>query len=106
MNVLDFLVNTYEEDITKSPHRSNVGDSNINDDRVCRQRGRQPNERIRYLAQHPNYAKKTRVVCSKRHRSLPNFIGQYFPQRDNSKPMSHVFYCASMLMLLKPWRNV
>ncbi|KAF8885735.1 hypothetical protein CPB85DRAFT_1258568 [Mucidula mucida] len=29
-----FLVNTYEEDIAKSPHGSNVGDSNIDDDRT------------------------------------------------------------------------
>ncbi|KAG1830512.1 hypothetical protein EV424DRAFT_1273811, partial [Suillus variegatus] len=35
---------------------------------------------------------------------LPNFIGRYFPRQDD--PEIYPFYCASMLLLLKPWRNV
>lgn len=36
------------------------------------------------------------------HNNLPNFIGQYFPRRNDVE--TYDFYCASMLMLLKPWR--
>ncbi|KAJ3911854.1 hypothetical protein F5877DRAFT_21793, partial [Lentinula edodes] len=35
---------------------------------------------------------------------LPNFIGKYFPRRDD--PASYPLYCAAMLLLLKPWRNI
>jgi hypothetical protein len=38
------------------------------------------------------------------HNNLPNFIGRFFPQRDEQETYS--FYCASMLLLLKPWRNI
>ncbi|KAM6492479.1 hypothetical protein JOM56_012203, partial [Amanita muscaria] len=32
---------------------------------------------------------------------LPNIVGCYFPRRDD--PTIYQFYCACMLMLLKPW---
>ncbi|KAH9956046.1 hypothetical protein BGW80DRAFT_1144634, partial [Lactifluus volemus] len=35
---------------------------------------------------------------------LPNFMGRYFPRNDD--PEIGDFYYASVLMLLKPWRNV
>ncbi|KAJ7331384.1 hypothetical protein DFH08DRAFT_649678, partial [Mycena albidolilacea] len=35
---------------------------------------------------------------------LPNFIGSPFPRRDD--PEIHDFYCAAMLVLLKPWRDL
>lgn len=38
------------------------------------------------------------------HNTLPNFIGRYFPRSDD--PDIYPFYCASMLMLLKPWRDL
>ena len=36
--------------------------------------------------------------------SLAHFIGRPFPHRDD--PEEYEFYCALMLMLLKPWRNL
>ncbi|KAG1858508.1 hypothetical protein F4604DRAFT_1493024, partial [Suillus subluteus] len=36
--------------------------------------------------------------------NLPNFIGSYFLRRDD--PKVYPFYCACMLVLLKPWRDV
>src|ERR1700721_1880275 len=38
------------------------------------------------------------------HNNLPNIIGRWFPRRDERE--SHSFYCASMLLLLKPWRSI
>ncbi|KIL62903.1 hypothetical protein M378DRAFT_50404, partial [Amanita muscaria Koide BX008] len=35
---------------------------------------------------------------------LPNFVGQFFPRRDD--PAIYPFYCACMLMLLIPWRDI
>ncbi|KIL55264.1 hypothetical protein M378DRAFT_59934, partial [Amanita muscaria Koide BX008] len=35
---------------------------------------------------------------------LPNFVGQFFPRRDD--PAIYPFYCACMLILLKPWRDL
>ncbi|KIL56470.1 hypothetical protein M378DRAFT_47378, partial [Amanita muscaria Koide BX008] len=35
---------------------------------------------------------------------LPNIVGRYFPRRDD--PLIYPFYCACMLMLLKPWRDL
>ncbi|KIO06695.1 hypothetical protein M404DRAFT_44380, partial [Pisolithus tinctorius Marx 270] len=44
------------------------------------------------------------IMRSPHHNTLPNFIGQYFPSCDDEDQQS--FYYASMLMLLKPWRNL
>ncbi|KIN95737.1 hypothetical protein M404DRAFT_49684, partial [Pisolithus tinctorius Marx 270] len=44
------------------------------------------------------------IMRSLHHNTLPNFIGQYFPSRDDEDQQS--FYYASVLMLLKPWRNL
>jgi PIF1-like helicase len=38
------------------------------------------------------------------HNNLPNIIGRFFPRRDERE--TYPFYCASMLLLLKPWRNI
>ncbi|KAJ7187074.1 hypothetical protein C8R46DRAFT_810295, partial [Mycena filopes] len=38
------------------------------------------------------------------HNTLPNFIGYQFPRRDDAETRD--FYCACMLVLLKPWRNL
>ncbi|KAH9971532.1 hypothetical protein BGW80DRAFT_1119375, partial [Lactifluus volemus] len=35
---------------------------------------------------------------------LPNFIGRYFPRQDDGGIED--FYCACILTLLKPWRNL
>ncbi|KIJ21314.1 hypothetical protein PAXINDRAFT_151861 [Paxillus involutus ATCC 200175] len=44
------------------------------------------------------------IVQGQGHNNLPNFIGHYFPRHDD--PDQYPFYCTSMLMLLKPWRNL
>ncbi|KAJ6518282.1 hypothetical protein C8R47DRAFT_959864, partial [Mycena vitilis] len=53
---------------------------------------------------HPAYKQKQRAVRSRGHNTLPNFIGNYFPRRDD--PDNEEFYHACMLTLLKPWRDL
>lgn len=88
-SVLSFFIDTYEEEQAKS-----------HDYRTTR--GRPRNPRIPYHSSHWKFNKKTRVFRSDGHRNLPNIIGQWFPRQDI--PETYAYYCASMLMLLKPWR--
>ena len=99
-NVIDFFVDTYEEDISSRDKTSN--NETLTDE--TRRPGRPRNERIRYADHHPKSTQKQCVLRTLGHRNLPNFIGRYFPRRDD--PEIYNFYCASMLMLLKPWRNL
>lgn len=66
--------------------------------------GRPRNEYVAYHLEHPKASTVHRIIRSKNHNNLPNFIGQKFPQSND--PDTYDFYCASMLMLLKPWRNL
>jgi len=90
-NVLDFLVETYEEDMGRRAS-------------VPSRWGRHRNERFPYQEGHWKTSKKTRVKRADGHRNLPNIIGQWFPRRDDEN--SYGYYCACMLLLLKPWRDV
>ncbi len=69
-----------------------------------RKPGRCPNPRVRYLPSHPKYVSVHRVLRTNGHNALPNFIGRYFPRRDD--PELYAFYYACMLVLLKPWRSI
>jgi hypothetical protein len=102
-NMIDFFVNTFEEAGSAWEQESEGVDSLTGSDQ-CRKRGRPRNERVPYLDQHPRARNLHRVLRSKGHNNLPNFIGRYFPRRDDTE--IHSFYCACMLMLLKPWRNI
>ncbi len=44
------------------------------------------------------------MVRKEGHNNLPNFIGQYFPCSDDQDIRE--FYCASMLVLMKPWTDM
>ncbi|KAI1782352.1 hypothetical protein LXA43DRAFT_906046, partial [Ganoderma leucocontextum] len=68
------------------------------------QRGRPRNVRSRYLEGHPNADTKHRIVRSAGHNTLTNIIGSWFPRRDDEG--TYDTYCAAMLMLLKPWRDL
>jgi len=109
-NVMDFFVNTYEADIDKSSWKQATStpamDNQVDLMRGPRQRrrGRPLHERVHYLESHPKYKSKYRIVRDRHHNTLPNFIGRYFPSRDDEDQQS--FYFASMLSLLKPWRNL
>jgi len=107
-NVMDFFVNTYKADIDKRAWQQEKANAlamdNETDVLQCPKRGKPLHEHVRYLASHPKYNAKQCIVWSKRHNTLPNFIGQYFPCSDDEDQQS--FYHASMLTLLKPWRNL
>ena len=105
-NMLNFFVDTYEEDI---PHYTRHSDgssnsSNSDDDRATAPQGWPCHDHFPYLSMHPKAKQKQRVKRYWGHRNLPNFVGWYFPQRDN--PEIYLFYCVCMLVLLKPWHNL
>ena len=100
-NVIEFFVNTYEvplkkEDAQVKTHLDNNGG--------YRHGGRPCHQRVPYLSSHIKSRIKQQVIRGSGHNNLPNFIGRYFPPRDD--PDQYPFYCASMLMLLKSWRNI
>ena len=97
-NVMRFFTETYEEATPHTQHMHSVEGRST--------RGRIPNTRVPYLSGHPKSASALRVVRSFGHNTIPNFIGRYFPRRDDPDPAVHQFYRASMLILLKPWREL
>ena len=97
-SVFDFFVNTYEAEITKSDReKENSGEDSY------RGPGRPRNTRVRYLSDHPKASSLHRIIRSHGHRNLPNIIGRWFPRNDD--PEVFDYYAASMLLLLKPWRD-
>ncbi|TFY54236.1 hypothetical protein EVJ58_g8978 [Rhodofomes roseus] len=102
-NVVSFFVDTYEQSVNKArdveseAHHDEVGGQR-------RRRGRPPSDRSRYLPAHHRHDTVQRVVRGLGHNTLPNFVGAQFPRNDD--PDSYDFYCASMLLLFKPWRDV
>ncbi|KAF8484113.1 hypothetical protein JB92DRAFT_3131919 [Gautieria morchelliformis] len=103
-NLIDFFVDTYDVEITsKDKERENR--TAINEDQTDqRTRGRSLNIQSRYLIGHPKNTTRQWIVRCSGHMTLPNFIGRNFPRSDN--PDTYEFYCAAMLLLLKPWREV
>ena len=103
VNFFDFFVNTYETEIPlgerDKSHRSPARDGDQH-----RGPGRPRHTRIRYLPTHPKADSVQRILRPLGHRNLPNFIGRWFPRSDDEERQA--FYSASMLALLKPWRNL
>jgi hypothetical protein len=60
--------------------------------------------RSRYIGDHRKKYAKRRAIRAKGHNCLVDIVGPYFPRRDD--PDTRDFYCAAMLSLLKPWRDV
>ncbi|KAF5389042.1 hypothetical protein D9757_004879 [Collybiopsis confluens] len=97
--LLDFIVDTYDE-AQKESKRADSGAESSGEN----QRGRPRNLRSKYDSRHPNALTRERVIRSNDHRNLPNVTGGWFPKRDDDDTKDA--FCASMLMLLKPWRNL
>ena len=114
MNIIEFFVNTYEEDIGKQQkHTKNatnvMGEAyddglGVTNSDELQQRGQKPNDRIPYLVSHPKHSIVQCVLQRSGHNNLSNFIGYYFPRQDDIDAQD--LYHASMLMLLKSWRNI
>ena len=111
MNIIEFFVNTYEEDISSRRFEDldemgpmSRGPNETSDYMVRFRMGPRSNQRIRYLPSHPKFEMVQRVLRRTGHNNLPNFIGGRFPTGDDDDTRD--VYHASMLMLLKPWRNI
>ncbi len=66
--------------------------------------GRPRHDRVAYKDDHPKSKSSLRVLRCAQHNNLPNFINAKFPHDDDPQTYDH--YCASMLMLLKPWHSL
>jgi len=98
-SVFDFFVDTYETEITKADREAEL----FNED-ARRGPGRPRNPRARYLTSHPKSGSVQRVIRSPGHRNLPNFLSKWLPRNDDEA--INDYYCACMLVLLKPWRDL
>src|ERR1700722_8779467 len=100
-NVFNFFVDTYEKPISQRELQKETREISL---LASNGPGRPPHDRFRYLPNHPKHKVIQRIKRMIGHNNLPNIIGRYFPRRDD--PDTYQFYCASMLLLLKPWRNI
>jgi hypothetical protein len=96
MGFLTFTVETYDRRITTEEKKF----LNENDDFSI-----PSNENCRYLPLHPKRNSHIRVCRSENRTVLPNIIGPWFPRRDGDES-TRPYYYASMLAILKPWRNL
>lgn len=102
LNFLDFIVETYEKRKEKD-HVQEINDNEIDAEYV--KRGRKPNTHSRYLPSHPKYDTHFRIQRAEHHNNIPNIVGPWFPKRDDIHH-DNDFYYASVLALLKPWRDL
>jgi hypothetical protein len=96
MGYLSFLVETYEQRLSMINSARSDDDEDSNGHRVLNER---------YLSDHPRANTHYRVRRRPNHNSLPNIVGPWFPRRDVEESEKG-FYWASMLALLKPWRDL
>ncbi|OBZ68218.1 hypothetical protein A0H81_11694 [Grifola frondosa] len=97
-SIYNFFVDTYEI----SYHDHGAADEDAGENDVPHSHPR--HTRARYLEGHQKRTLAQRVIRSEGHNTLPNFIGQSFPRSDDED--CREFYCACMLMLLSPWRQL
>lgn len=99
MGFLSFTVETYERRIVTQ--NANVDDTH----QVEENHHVSTNETCRYLTDHPKKTTHTRARRSENHNFLPNIVGTWLPRR-NGEENTRPYYFASMLALLKPWREI
>ncbi|KAG9075419.1 hypothetical protein FRC06_010097, partial [Ceratobasidium sp. 370] len=97
MSFFDFIADTWEDECRPSQ-------DNRDNPKLPNRGGAQPHPRDSYLDGHPQSATCQRVCRAARHNMLPKIVGPYLPQSDH--PSTYQFHCVSMLVLLKPWRNI
>ncbi len=112
-NLVQFFTETYER--AKGDARSRregLGDDgeedldqDIEHEDGSAQRGRSRNTRVDYSPDHPKSDSVVRVVRSKGHNTLPDFIGYHTLPRQSDLDSAEL-YSAAMLMLFKPWRKL
>lgn len=106
MNFLTFMLDTYEdstketdEDNDNEPFQKATGDALPQ----SRRPGRPLSTRIPYQNE-AGKKKRCRIIRLEGHETLPRFVGKWFCRSDNEYEKD--LHRASMLMLLKPWRNL
>lgn len=100
-SVVEFFTNTYESKITSGSEVNDEEGANVDHHA---QVGRPRHNHVFYQNLHPKSKTLLRIIRPLDHNNLPNFIGHQLPRNDD--PDTYEFYCAMMLMLLKPWRNL
>jgi hypothetical protein len=100
MNFFEFMLNTYE-DSKESKH--DTGSSENQADGAPKMRGRPCSTRIPYQDR-AGKGKHCRIQRSQDHETLPRFVGKWFCRSDTNNERD--LFRASMLMLLKPWRDL
>jgi len=105
MNFLDFMLDTYEDSKDNKGDESAVGLVNnpAEDAPKSRGPGRPPSACIPYQDEVAK-GKHCRIRRSQGHETLSRFIGKLFCRSDNDHDRD--LFRGSMLMLLKPWRNL
>ena len=100
-NMILFFIDTFENQIDPKTHLNLEGRNENANTKCC---GRPHNECVLYAEEHPQYSSKHQVYWRHNHNTLPNFVGPAFPHSDDKDSCD--LYCACMLVLLKPWRNM
>jgi hypothetical protein len=103
MNVYDYYLETYHGAMLKSAAEESEGGSDTGEDDeepdVVRTAGRPASRRVPYLAQ--SKRKGCRIFRGAKYEAVLQFIGTWFPCSNSGDS-----YFASILMLLKPWRQL
>ncbi|EAU80832.2 hypothetical protein CC1G_04942 [Coprinopsis cinerea okayama7 len=114
-SLFDFILNTYEQSIRETATTTTVEDDDngapsdaldghdIQSEPVRRGVGRPRHHRIPYKVE-ANKPRKCRIIRSSNHETMPRLVGRWLPPND--EPRLYPLYCASILMLLKPWRQL
>jgi len=98
MNFYEFVMNTYEETV-RDADITNEGTHATQSILGCPRKIRIP-----YLAE-ANKPNKCRMQQALGHEMLPRFIGRWYP-RNNDPNGDNELHGASILLLLKSWRNL
>ena len=103
MNFLEFMLETYEDSKDNIEVESVIGPPNADNTPKPRGPGRPLSTRIPYQIE-AGKGKRCRIKRLQEHETLPRIIGKWFSRSDNVHERE--LFMASMLLLLKPWRDI
>lgn len=91
LSYFDFFLNTYD-----IPMKTGVSD-----EESMHKQGRRP---VYSYLPHTGHDNHMRILRREKHETMVSFAGPWFPRADDTS--HHALYCASALVLLKPWRRI
>jgi len=104
MSFLEFMLETYEDSKkNKEDETGMAGPVNVGNIPIPRRPGRPCSTRIPYQEE-ARKGNRCRIKRLQGHETLPRFVGKWFCRSDNKHERD--LFRASMLMLLKPWRDL